>query len=99
MKGGVHTHSSCQCESIGSTIGNTVSFKKCNDTTLTYNDFALTYTLCGICRKQGEVMKRRRRRRQLIRKGRPCSSGSRAKRITEQPAELAGIAGYSYTSS
>ncbi len=28
---------------------------------------------------------------------RPRSSGSRAKRITEEPAELAGMAGCSYT--
>lgn len=43
------------------------------------------------------MRKRRRRRRLPIRKRRPRSSGSRTKRITEEPAELAGIAGYSYT--
>ena len=59
----------------------------------------------GICRKPGYVKKRRRRmrrrrrrrRRLLIRTGRPRSSGSRAKRITEEPAELAGRAGCSYS--
>lgn len=42
------------------------------------------------CKKQGYV-------RLLIRQWRHLSLGSRAKRITEKPVELAGIAGYSYT--
>lgn len=67
--------------------------KKCNDAQQT-----LFFDLCKPC--LGYVRSRvyvKKSRRLLIKKWRHLSMGSRAKRITEKPVELAGIAGYSYT--